>query len=316
MDQFRRNNIDKDCRSVGASRTERACPPAHCNAAEGKAQDTRAAARRLDQFYTRKHVAELLFSVFCKYFDPSRFLCIEPSAGTGSISGLLPRGSIAYDIDPRASGIIKADFLKIELPAGRRIAVIGNPPFGKNSSMAVKFFNHAARGAAVIAFILPKTFQKASIQRRLDPFFHLLHETAVPDDAFLFQGERKNVPAVIQIWVRRSVPREQVRLPIVHEDFEFTQGPWADFVIQRVGSNAGRVHSDRRASASSHYFIKANVEGVETIMRSLDLQVVARRTAGNPSLAKTELVAWYSQYKMALNLFSFCILCSMKDPTG
>ncbi|MDX5985057.1 SAM-dependent methyltransferase [Sphingomonas echinoides] len=257
--------------------------------------DYRARDVLLDQYYTRPGVAKHFYGTFRQHFDPARYLMIEPSAGTGSFYKLLPPGSLAYDIDPKYPGIIKADFLTVHIKSSRPRAIIGNPPFGKNASMAVKFFNHAARQADVIALIVPRSFRKASIENRLDRYFHLVREEVVPDNAFLFRGKPYNVPAIFQIWERRSEPRQLRPVETRHPDFEFTTPERADFVIQRVGARAGRVHRDFSRSPNSHYFIKAVAPGVEAIMRKLDFASVAGNVAGNPSLSRSEIVALYRQ---------------------
>lgn len=253
------------------------------------------------QFYTQPDVARHFCRIFRRYFDWSLFQMVEPSAGTGSFYRLLPNGSLAYDVEPKHPGIREADFLKIFIPGNRKVAIIGNPPFGKIASMAVRFFNHAAPQSEVIAFILPRTFRKASIQNRLDRHFHLLHEEMVPDDAFLFRSKPYNVPAVFQIWVRRRWKRPLRLVQTTHPDFEFeTAKKRGTFAIQRVGAQAGRVHDGhtrdgRAASASSHYFIRPLCPGVRAVMERLarDFADVAGDVAGNPSLAKSEIVALY-----------------------
>lgn len=250
---------------------------------------------RLDQYYTRPGVAKHFYRIFRAHFDPARYLMIEPSAGTGSFYRLLPPGSLAYDIEPKYPGIIKADFLTAHIKSSRPRAIIGNPPFGKNASMAVKFFNHASRQADVIALIVPRSFRKASIENRLNEYFHLVLEDVVPDNAFLFRGKPYNVPAVFQIWERRTEPRQLRPVETGHPDFEFTTPELADFVIQRVGARAGRVHRDFTRSPSSHYFIKAVAPGVEAIMRKLGFASVVGNVAGNPSLSRSEIVALYRQ---------------------
>lgn len=247
----------------------------------------------LDQYYTRQDVAERLYSVFKEHFDPNLYQMVEPSAGTGSFLKLLPPGSLAYDVDPKYPGIQTADFLKIEIESDREIVIIGNPPFGKNASMAVRFFNRAARRANVIAFIVPRTFRKASIVNRLDRHFHLLREEPVPSNAFLFNSKPYNVPAVFQIWVRRRARREHWSVETKHPDFDFTTPVRAEFAVQRVGARAGRVHHDFTASPSSHYFISGNVE---RIMKQLDFASVTGNVAGNPSLSKAEIVWLYRQW--------------------
>lgn len=248
----------------------------------------------LDQYYTAPHVAKALYDLFCKHVDPHCFRMVEPSAGTGAFFSLLPPGSLGYDLDPKCSGVERADFLAVDLPRDRPVAIIGNPPFGKNASLAVKFFNHAAGVADVIAFILPASIRKASVENRLHRSFHRNREVPVPKDAFLFRSETFHVPAVFQIWERRSCERELQSVETSHPDFEFTKPELADFAIQRVGAQAGRVHHDLNMSPSSHYFIRGDVEA---IMKQLDFAIVVGNVAGNPSLAKSEIVRLYREYK-------------------
>lgn len=268
-------------------------------------------ARKLDQFYTDPKVAAFLFAEMRNQLIVHRpnlltdCTFLEPSAGTGSFLRLLPQGTWAFDIDPKAPGIISADFLRVQLAAGRQLICIGNPPFGKNASLAVRFYNHAASVASVIAFIVPRTFQKVSVQNRLDLRFHLLHQTEVPHDGFIFEGQPKTVPSVFQIWVRESVQRIKVTPQRKHKDFRFLPGKAAsegDFAIRRVGARAGRISRNLTASKSSHYFMKASpgVADVEHVMRQIDFTACAGRTAGNPSLAQTEIVELYTRYRNAV----------------
>lgn len=247
----------------------------------------------LDQYYTRPDVAEKFYGVFQEYFNPNQYQLVEPSAGTGSFLRLMPRGSLGFDVDPKFPGILTADFLTVEVSSEREVAAIGNPPFGRNASMAVRFFNHAASQASVIALILPRTFRKASISNRLDRAFHLLREETVPQDAFLFRSKPYDVPAVFQIWERRHDLRDLRPVETRHPDFEFTTHDKADFAIQRVGARAGRVHRDFERSPSSHYFIRGNVE---PIMKKLNFAQVVSNVAGNPSLSKSEIVSLYRQF--------------------
>lgn len=266
-------------------------------------------ARKLDQFYTRHAVAKSIVDWYDGQSIKHDLLrlghagVIEPSAGTGAFLRSLPPGTIAYDLDPKAPGIAKADFLELDLGADASALVFGNPPFGKNASKAIKFFNHAASAAKVIAFIVPLTFQKVSVQNRLHPQFHLIAEMPIPKDAFIFEGRRKDVPSVFQIWARQTEARKKLALPTKHPDFEFLPEARireAHFVVQRVGVHAGRVHRDLTASPSSHYFIKAapGITELLSVFSRLNLKDAAARTAGQPSLAKTELVSEYSAARL------------------
>lgn len=293
---MRKINISK--RDLGSS--ARNCPNVSRGSRRRKAATILSSPIDRDQYYTREDVSARFYRTFKKHFDPGLYLMVEPSAGTGSFLKLLPDGSVGYDVDPQYPGIIPDDFLNVEIKSHRPVAIIGNPPFGKNASMAVKFFNHAARQSNVIALILPRSFRKASIQNRLDQAFHLIFDETVPDDAFLFEGKPFNVPATFQIWERRSVLRRLRNVEVQHPDFEFTTADKAHFAIQRVGARAGRLHHDFGASPSSHYFIR---DKVGKAMAQLNLRSVTGDVAGNPSLAKSKIV--YGKVEEAMAQLDF-----------
>jgi len=54
------------------------------------------------------------------------------------------------------------------------------------------------------------------------------------------------------------------------------------------------VHQDFSKSPSAHYFIQGNVKHV---MEQLDFARVTGDVAGNPSLAKSEIVALYRDWR-------------------
>lgn len=282
-------------RNGGRDRLERSSPGTALSSTPRVPVD-QTSKRHLDQIYTRDDVAQLLYDLFKGYFDPTNYVMIEPSAGTGPFYKLLPVGSLGYDLEPKCEGVEKADFLTVEIDIPReKVAVIGNPPFGKNASLAVRFFNHAAGQSSVIAFIVPRSFKKASIENRLDRKFHLVREMPVPKDAFLFDDQPYDVPCVFQIWERRETKRVLRPTRTTHSDFKFTTVDRAHFAIRRIGARAGHIDHDLNKSASSHYFIKGLAgRNVEAIMRQLDFASVAGNTAGCPSIAKSEIVALYA----------------------
>lgn len=248
----------------------------------------------LDQYYTIPEIAAYCYDRLREHVDPQRYSLIEPSAGTGSFFRLLPPGSIAYDLDPKFPGVQLADFLQVRVAGDRPKCFIGNPPFGKNSSMARRFVNHAAGQGEIIAFILPRTFRKASTQNTIDRHFHLLHDEILPDRSFMFRGRMHSVPTLFQIWERRPHVRALLPTATTHPDFAFTTADLADFAIQRVGARAGLVHHDFDRSRRAHYFIRGNVEHV---IRLLDFSSVTGNVAGNPSLAKSEIVELYRAHQ-------------------
>lgn len=256
-------------------------------------------ARQLDQFYTRSNIAkQCVDELFAQLAHPAdQWLWIEPSAGAGAFVDFLPNTRIALDIAPRRSDISQADFLIWHPGSSERpIAVIGNPPFGKNASLASRFFNHAANFADLIGFIVPKTFQKASLVNRLDRHMHLVREVALPLDSFVFAGLPYEVPTVFQIWERKAAWRTVEARRTTHDHFSFVRPQDAHFAFQRVGARAGLVSREGlRKSPQSHYFLRSHV-GEGTLfdrLDAIDWNPVKWRTAGNPSIAKSELIGCY-----------------------
>lgn len=259
------------------------------------AESHRSAARSADQFYTKQSVADHCLGIVSMHFDIRAYRLFEPSAGKGAFYKRMPQGSVGIDIAPKYPGIMKADFFEYRIKSDRPVGIVGNPPFGRNASLAVRFVNRGSHQADFIAMILPRSFRKASIENRVDRYLHLLYEEVLPRDSFEFEGKQRNVPSVFQIWVRRSWKRKLRPVVTKHRDFDLGTPEDCDFVVQRVGARAGRVHDNKKASPNSHYFIKAKVPGVRQVMAKLNLATPAADATGNPSLAKSELVASYDR---------------------
>ena len=120
----------------------------------------------LDQFFTRSDIAQLCYERLTNFMradgaDPEAVTFLEPSAGRGAFSSLLPEGrTVALDIMPQAPGVMEADFLSWKpTPSDLPVVVIGNPPFGYRAWLALEFLNHAAQFADYVGFILPMAFQ-------------------------------------------------------------------------------------------------------------------------------------------------------------
>lgn len=253
--------------------------------------------RKLDQFYTDPAYAQKFFNIIGQTVDLTKYdHILEPSAGTGSFYNLFNATQrIGLDLEPKAQGIVKTDFFEWVPPADKNIITIGNPPFGKNAALAVKFFNRAAEFSDVIAFVIPRTFRKASIINRLDRNFHMIYDETVPDNSFIFNGASYSVPCAAQIWVRKDTPREKIvtlKLNQIKSWFELIEPSQSDFAIQRVGGRAGLIRlADRmNFSAESHYFIKAHDPRVLPVFQQVDFNQVKFNTAGNPSVSPSELI--------------------------
>jgi hypothetical protein len=260
-------------------------------------------AKELCQFYTKPTVAKTCIREMLRYLGPIQIgFWVEPSAGEGAFLHQLPQPRAGMDVDPKSPGIGQLDFMEWNMPwpfAAGPVVVIGTPPFGRNASLAIRFFKHAAQFADYIGLILPRTFQKAEMKRKLDRKFHLVHEHVITGKAFIFKGVETACAAVFQIWERRRDLRDDPVLPRSHPDFAFVKDKAkADLSIQRVGVKAGRVRTafaDR--ATTSHYFIRdlTPERRVEKILKLIDWTAVKAQCAAVPSIGKTELVRLYAE---------------------
>ena len=243
-----------------------------------------------DKFYTKPLIAkQLIDKVNLEQYD----LIIEPSAGNGSFSKQLPK-CIALDLVPEDSSIIKQNFFTFFPPENKKCLVIGNPPFGQQSKLAIDFFRHSAKFADTIAFILPKSFKKHSIQNRLPLNFHLTYEEELPKNSFILLEEEYDVPCIFQIWNKQNSEREKFSFPMKTDLLVFTKNPIeADFRVQRVGGSAGHAFLDKNGAISSNYYLinkscYSNLELVENINKIIFPSI--NDTVGPRSLPKGEFI--------------------------
>lgn len=244
----------------------------------------------LDKFYTKDTTVDICLSCV----DIGEYDCVvEPSAGNGSFSNKIDR-CLAFDISPESEGIIEQDYLKfnpidyMERLSGK-VLVIGNPPFGNQSSLIFKFFEVSARYASSIAFVLPKSFRKTSFQDRLPLEFHMVQEIDLPEYSFVLDGRDYDVPCIFQVWEKRvELRKKSVRQ--ISKGFTFVKrGDSPDLCIRRVGVNAGRLFMDCERSEASHLFIRT--DDVTGFVNKWDgIEWVHENTAGCRSISKQEII--------------------------
>lgn len=265
----------------------------------------------LDQFYTVPNIALKYIQQTQVFYKFEKFFIIEPSAGNGSFLSQIPsKDKVGLDIAPKHESIIQQDFFQYRPPSqDKKILVIGNPPFGRVSSLAVKFFNHSSTFADVIAFILPRTFRRVSIQNRLYNLFHLVHDEDVPTDPCSFDPPMQ-AKCCFQIWEKREKFRPFVELPITHKDWDFVSlGPLdtnnqptvptgADFALRAYGGKCGEVRQSNLETLrpKSWHWIKSNVKPQILIQRFQELDYsISLDTARQNSIGRKELVQLYSE---------------------
>ena len=240
----------------------------------------------LDRFYTKPDVAkECVSHLELKKYNK----IIEPSAGDGAfVDAIRPiKQYAAYDIDPTKQWTVQ-DFLTTEIKPDN-ILIVGNPPFGKQGSLAIKFINHSAKFASSIAFILPNSFSKESVLSKVDPYFHLEGKYELPENAFLFSGEDYNVPCSFFIFNRNKNKRACEKKETTNLFF-FVKKEEATISVRRVGVNAGKITENLSVSESSNYFIKPNINKDMLVSLFEQRFDAAFNTSGPPSLSKNEMI--------------------------
>ena len=162
--------------------------------------------------------------------------------------------------------------------------------------------------ADVIAFLIPRTFRRVSIQNKLNSNFHLVYDEEIPLKPCCFIPEI-DAKCCFQIWERRDDKREKVILPQKSEDWEFLpMGPLdenkqptppigASFALKAYGANCGEVVTEGldKLRPKSWHWIKTRAPK-KLIDRFSKLNYsISKDTARQDSLGRAELVWLYNQ---------------------
>jgi hypothetical protein len=264
----------------------------------------------IDKFYTKPSIAKKCCEEFSKYIkiDTEIDIIIEPSAGNGSfIPQILEMSStcLFYDIEPEAELILKQDYLDLDFnnllipDLYTKIHIIGNPPFGRQSSIAIKFIKKSAEICDTIAFILPKSFKKDSMQKHFPNNFHLIYQVDLEENSFMINQKEKDVPCVFQIWQKQQTPRDIIikEYPKYFNFVKINENP--DISFRRVGVNAGKIYINNFEdnSIQSHYFIKFqdNINKQTIIEKIKNIIYPNDNTVGPKSISKQEIIREFNK---------------------
>ena len=268
----------------------------------------------MDQFYTKDEISKVLYKTLTKKINIDEYdIILEPSAGKGAFYNLFPKDKRkGIDTDPKCKGVSKQDFFDYIPVKDKTYATIGNPPFGRVCSTAVKFFNHAATFSDIISFIIPRTFKRVSVQNKLNKKFHLIYNEDLPLSPCCFEPKMA-AKCCFQIWEKKEEEREIVMLEKTHKDFEFvpmgkkddngqpTPPEECDFSIRAYGGMCGEIVSSQDAIKNlrpkSWHFIKTsqNIEVDDLIEKFKSLNYnISKDTVRQNSIGRGELVKLYN----------------------
>lgn len=283
---------------------------------------------QLDKYYTKSEVAKNLINTTYNILKLNKeALFLEPSAGNGSFSKQL-NNVVAYDIKPEDQSIIKQDFLTLVTDKHYDVA-IGNPPFGKRNALSIAFFNKCAILSDAIAFIIPITFRKWSVQSKLNANFKLVYDEVIDDNSFFVEDKDYLINCCFQIWVNKDIKRynelPDLRLKgkpkISNPDFNLWQynatqeakkylyENW-DVAIYRQGykdyndiftrKDYDKVKDLVLNTNIQLMFIQFNNNISKQVFDTMDLNQLARGNLSTPGFGKADFIFYYENKKKDL----------------
>lgn len=244
-----------------------------------------------DQYYTKASVAKACVDKI-KELCKKEYQWIEPSAGNGVFLRLGGEDKLGIDLEPKSVGIQQGNFLEWAPTSEKKRLFFGNPPFGRQGSLAKSFIKHAAQYAEIIAFILPRSFVKPSMSRAFPLNFHCLYSGELEKNAFEVNKVEYDVPCVFQIWEKRENERE-LHVPVKEEGFEYVKRGY-HIAFKRAGGMAGKCAVPSPGvvfNTNYHYFLRLDEKYVPYTRRIIDavnLHTFPSNTVGPRSLSKSE----------------------------
>jgi predicted RNA methylase len=251
-----------------------------------------------EQFYTPEELAiKLTKQLAVLVGGLEGKLVIEPAGGTGAFvkaaKDLGAKKVISFDIEPKSADIALGDFLEADLSAVTGAITISNPPFGRNNSLSIPFFNKAAKHSDYIAFIVPRSWRKWSVINRLDRDFHLIHDQDLSIDYVDETGEmvwqKSNLRTCFQVWQRQDKQRELIKVQDMGLISKVSPKE-ADVALTVFGYSCGLVRTEfEKIPNSTVMFLKLHDERVLAALKKVDFSKFYRNTAYTEALSLQEI---------------------------
>ena len=250
-----------------------------------------------EQFYTPEATAQFVLAEVAKLVpDLANRHLLEPAGGTGAFieaaKNLGVRRFTSYDIEPLHSKVKLSNFLEVSLLEENYIT-ISNPPFGRNNSLSIPFFNHAAPKSDFIAFIVPRSWRKWTVINKLDRNFQLVRDLDLSInyvDEFGYEINAKDrLRTCLQFWARTNTPR-----PLIHvEDMGVitkVTPKEADVALTIFGYNCGTVSEDfPRQKNTTQMYLKLNHPKALTALKTANFKQFYMNTATTEALSIAEI---------------------------
>jgi predicted RNA methylase len=250
-----------------------------------------------EQYYTPKPLALELVAQIEKVLGPLvGKTVLEPAGGTGAfieaVQSVGVNQVISFDIEPLHELVSVGDFLEQEITE-ESLITISNPPFGRNNSLSIPFFNHAAKASDAICFIVPRSWRKWSVTNRLDLGFELALDVDIDIDYVDAEGSplsnKNHLATCFQIWKRAKNSRALVRVTDMGI-IQKVSPDQADVSLTIFGYGCGKVKTKFEPVANTtQMFLKLNHPQALAALESVDYSKFFKNTAYTEALSLPEI---------------------------
>lgn len=257
-----------------------------------------------EQFYTPPAIAEgIVANVKKRVGNLSSFTLLEPAGGTGSfIDAAKSHGLtkvISFDIEPHHKKIVLGDFLAQDI-SRTGLLTVSNPPFGRNNSLSIPFFNKAAQISDLIVFIVPRSWRKWSVQNRLNQNFHLVRDDDLAINYVDVNGEdshaKDRLRTCVQYWERRDTIRPLIKVQDMGL-IERTTPELADAALTMFGYNCGSLTTDfERRKITTRMYLKFTHPKAKKAIENSDFSKFYLNTAYTEALSLPEINYVLNEY--------------------
>lgn len=251
-----------------------------------------------EQYYTPESTAdEILQRVLTHTSIDRKSVFLEPAGGTGAFVNAARAAGFqsifAIDIEPKHPEVMRGDFLTDSHSIHGAVCVT-NPPFGRNNSLSIPFFNRAARYADLIAFVVPRSWRKWTVLNRLDSSFELIDDWDLSidyvDEDGAFTHGAGNLKTCVQVWRRLE---DGERLPVKVKDNGFIQKAKPEeadvsFTLFGYGCGTTLTEFERRPNSTRTYFRLLRDDALEALTGS-DFSRFFNHTAYTEALSMAEI---------------------------
>jgi predicted RNA methylase len=250
-----------------------------------------------EQFYTPKPLARELVAQIENVLGPlTGKIVLEPAGGTGAfIEAVIDRGVervVSFDIEPLHELVTEGSFLD-QKNLDRNLITISNPPFGRNNSLSIPFFNHAADLSEAICFIVPRSWRKWSVTNRLDLRFELVLDIDLDIDYVDASDEalsnKSHLATCFQVWKKTGQTRKLVKVAD-KRIIEKVTPDQADVSLTIFGYGCGKVKTEfEKVPNTTQMFLKLHHPKALEALESVDYSRFFKNTAYTEALSLQEI---------------------------